>query len=130
MLLLPLSIYGCSTAVAKYNANPLTVVPAELSTNVIENAMLTALIGRKWTIQSRSQGTVVAKLKHRGYDATVTLQSDGSIIKILNESTYLANTINPVNTATPKPAVPVSWLINIQRDLRRQLQFEQYSTVE
>lgn len=126
---LALFIYGCSTnvgsrAVAKYNENPLTVVvPAGLSANIVETAMATTLMGRRWAIQSRSHGTVVANLKHRGYDATVTLQSDGSIIKILNESTFLRS-----GADAPVPAVPGAWLVNIQRDLGGKLQSVQHST--
>ena len=106
------SIYGCastkvgSSAVANYNSNPLTVViPAGLSSEIVENAMVDTVVNRKWVLQSRSQTEVIASLKHRAYDATVTLQSDGSIITILNEATYKDS-----NSGEIKPGVPMGWV--------------------
>lgn len=78
--------------------------------------MKDTLVNRKWKIHSQSENQVIAKLKHRAFDATVTLQSVGSIIKILNEATRTNS-----QTKEVKPGVPMGWLKNVQKDLRSNL---------
>ncbi len=121
-------ISGCSgtkigsNASADYDKNPLeVVVPVGVPSEVVHKAMLGTVVGRKWIVQSHSENEVVAILNHRGFDATVTLQSDDSIIKILNKSTY-----KDPQTGEIKPGVPLKWLINIQKDLQSKLATSQY----
>ena len=118
ILLLALSISGCasrvgSDAVAAYNDHPLSVtIPTNASAELVENSMVRVLERRKWTIQSHTKEKVVGKLVHRDYDATVTLLSDGSVIRIMSDATQK----NPA-TGEVNPAVPLGWLKNIQKDL-------------
>jgi len=119
--ILAFALGGCSTsgtqtgddAVQKYNNNPLTVrIPGETPPGDVSRAMETTLLGRKWQVKSISPDKAVGYLNHRGFDATVTLVSDGSIITILNEATYT----DPQN-GLERPGVPMGWLLNIQKDL-------------
>jgi len=118
IFLLALSISGCasrvgSDAVAAYNDHPLRVtIPTYASAEFVENSMVRVLERRKWTIQSHTEEKVVGKLVHREYDATVTLLSDGSVIRIMSDATQK----NPA-TGDVNPAVPLGWLKNIQKDL-------------
>ena len=119
IFLLALSISGCSNtrigqgAVSDYNSNPLTVViPANASADVVEQAMVQALQGRQWSVQSRSAEKVVGRLVHRGWDATATLVSDGTLIRIMSDATR-----KDLETDEPKAGVPYGWLRNIQKDL-------------
>ena len=118
-----IGLYGCSTTkigsrvAADYNEQPLTVViPAGLSPGIIHNAMISTVVRRRWVVQNHSANEVIANLKHRAFDATVTLQSDGSIIKILNSATHKNSQSGEI-----KPGVPLGWLINIQNDLQAKL---------
>ena len=123
MLFLVVALSGCagktgSGALAKYNDNPLMVViPPGLSPDVVEQVLAKVLVDRKWNVQSHSKDAVVATLKHRKYDATVTLQSDGSVITLLVDAT-LTRTSGP-NAGQAVPAVPIGWLENLQQDIRR-----------
>ena len=119
--ILAIMLVGCSTsgtqtgdrAVEKYNSNPLTVViPSETAADEVSRAMETTLLGRKWEVKTVSSDMAVGYLNHRGFDATVTLKRDGSIITILNKATY-----TDPNTDLERPGVPMGWLLNIQKDL-------------
>lgn len=119
IFLLTLSISGCSNtrigqgAVSEYNTNPLTVtIPSNASAEFVEQSMVSALQGRQWSVQSRSPQKAVGRLLHRGWDATVTLVSDGSIIRIMSDATR-----KDLESGEPKPGVPFGWLRNIQKDL-------------
>jgi hypothetical protein len=120
--LLALSISGCaskigSDAVAAYNDHPLSVtIPSDASAEFVEKSMVRALAGRNWAVQSHTKEKVVGKLAHRGYDATVTLLSDGSVIRIMSNATQ-----TNISTGAVSPAVPLGWLENIQKDLRAAL---------
>lgn len=116
--LLALSISGCastigSDAVAAYNDHPLSVtIPSGASAEFVEKSMVRALEGRKWAVQSRTKEKVVGKLVHRNWDATVSLLSDGSVIRIMSNATQ-----KNISTGAVGPAVPLGWLKNIQKDL-------------
>ena len=118
IFLLALSISGCasrvgSDAVAAYNDQPLSVtIPKFASVGFVEKSMVRVLERRNWVVQSHSEEKVVGKLVHREYDATVTLLSDGSVIRIMSDATQK----NPA-TGDVNPAVPLGWLKNIQKDL-------------
>ena len=118
IFLLALSISGCasrvgSDAVAAYNDNPLSVtIPTYASAEFVEKSMVRALERRKWTIQSHTKEQVVGKLVHHDWDATVTLLSDGSVIRIMSNATQ-----KNISTGAISPAVPLGWLKNIQKDL-------------
>ncbi len=118
IFLLALSISGCasrvgSDAVAAYNDHPLSVtIPTYASAEFVEKSMVRALEGRKWAVQSRTKEKVVGKLVHRNWDATVSLLSDGSVIRIMSNATQ-----KNISTGAVSPAVPLGWLKNIQEDL-------------
>ncbi len=127
VLILMLAAYGyaapaAAISVAKYNKNPLTVdIPAGLPAELIENLMVQSIHERQWNLHSRMPNEVVAVLKHRNYDAKATLQSDGSVITIHNDSTYYPDGFNSdpvIDEKEPKAAVPLSWLIKMQRNLQ------------
>ena len=126
-LFIAIGASGCASnlgvdAAASYDKNPLEVViPAGLSSEVIHNAMLETVVDREWVVKSHSEHEVTARLIHRQFVATVTLQSDGSIIKILNKSIHIDSA-----TGKDQPAVPLSWLRYIQADLRLKLATAQY----
>ncbi len=116
--LLALSISGCaakigSDAVAAYNDNPLSVtIPSNASAEFVKESMVRVLVGRNWAIQSQTEEKVVGKLVHRNWDATVSLLSDGSVIRIMSNATQ-----KNISTGAVSPAVPLGWLKNIQQDL-------------
>ncbi len=93
IFLLALSISGCasrvgSDAVAAYNDNPLSVtIPSNASAEFVKESMVRVLVGRNWAIQSQTEEKVVGKLVHREWDATVSLLSDGSVIRIMSNAT-------------------------------------------
>jgi hypothetical protein len=118
IFLLALSISGCasrvgSDAVAAYNDHPLSVtIPSNASAEFVEKSMVRALVGRNWAVQSHTKEKVVGKLVHRNWDATVSLLSDGSVIRIMSNATQ-----TNISTGAVSPAVPLGWLENIQKDL-------------
>ena len=126
IFLLALSISGCasrvgSDAVAAYNDHPLSVtIPPYASAEFVEKSMVRALLGRNWAIQSHTKEKVVGKLVHRNWDATVSLLSDGSVIRIMSNATQ-----TNISTGAVSPAVPLGWLENIQKDLGVQLSASQ-----
>ena len=122
IFLLALSVSGCasrvgSDAVAAYNDHPLSVtIPSDASAEFVEKSMVRALVGRNWAVQSHTKEKVVGKIAHRGWDATVSLLSDGSVIRIMSNATQ-----TNISTGAVSPAVPLGWLENIQKDLRAAL---------
>lgn len=126
IFLLALSLNGCATrigsdAVSAYNENPLTVtIPLNASEEFVEMAKVRVLTGRGWLVQSRTKDEVVGKLVHRNWNATVTLLSEDSFIRILSDATQT----NP-STGKATPAVPLGWLKNLQKDLSTQLSVSQ-----
>lgn len=126
IFLLALSINGCapkigSDAVASYNDHPLSVtIPSNASAEFVEMSMVRALKGRGWVVQSQTKEKVVGKLVHRGYDATVTLLADGSVVRIMSDATQ-----TNISTGEVNPAVPLGWLKNLQKDLSAQLSASQ-----
>ena len=119
IFLLALSISGCasktigSDAVAAYNDHPLSVtIPSDASAEYVEKSMVRVLVGRNWAVQSHTKEKVVGKIAHRGWDATVSLLSDGSVIRIMSNATQ-----KNISTGEVAPAVPLGWLKNIQKDL-------------
>ncbi len=126
IFLLALSISSCasrvgSDSVAAYNDHPLNVtIPTNASAEFVEESMVRVLERRKWTVQSQSKEKVVGKLVHRDWDATVSLLSDGSVIRIMSNATQ-----KNISTGAVSPAVPLGWLKNIQKDLRAELSTSQ-----
>ena len=122
IFLLALSISGCASkvgldAVYAYNDNPLSVtIPSNASAEFVEQSMVRALVGRGWWVQSQTKEKVVGYLVHRGWNATVTLLSDGSHVRIMSDATQ-----KNISTGKSSPAVPLGWLKNIQKDLRAEL---------
>ena len=118
IFLLALSISGCASkigsyAVASYNDDPLSVkIPSNVSAEFVEMSMVRVLKGRDWVVQSQTKEKVVGKLVHRGWNATVTLLSDGSVVRIMSDATQ-----TNISTGEVNPAVPLGWLRNIQKDL-------------
>jgi len=74
--------------------------------------MVRVLERRNWAVQSHTKEKVVGKLVHREWDATVSLLSDGSVIRIMSNATQ-----KNISTGEVSPAVPLGWLKNIQKDL-------------
>lgn len=104
-------------AVQKYNAAPLVVaIPSGLKPQDLEEVMVLAFIGRKWTVVERSPQAVVGTLDHRGFKAKATLKVDGNVIRILNDSQYQSS-----ESAKPEPGVPLGWLKNLQSDLNQSM---------
>ncbi len=126
IFLLALSINGCapkigSYAVASYNDDPLSVtIPSNASAEFVEMSMVRVLKGRDWVVQSQTKEKVVGKLVHRGWNATVTLLSDGSVVRIMSDATQ-----TNISTGEVNPAVPLGWLKNLQKDLSVQLSASQ-----
>lgn len=122
IFLVALSINGCASkigsyAVASYNDDPLSVkIPSNVSAEFVEVSMVRALKGRGWAVQSQTKEKVVGKLVHRGWNATVTLLSDGSDVRIMSDATQTT-----ISTGEVNPAVPLGWLKNLRKDLSVQL---------
>jgi hypothetical protein len=110
-------------AVQKYNANPLTVaIPPTLGPQEVEEGMVLALRGRKWTVVQQSPQEVVGTLNHRDCQAKVMLRADGNVIKIVNDSLCKPNTrgFEPATSAKTEafePAIPRGWLRNLEKDM-------------
>ena len=122
IFLLALSISGCAPkvgldAVYAYNDNPLSAtIPTHASAEFVEMSMVRVLKGRGWWVQSQTKEKVVGYLVHRDWNATVTLLSDGSHVRIMSDATQ-----KNISTGKVSPAVPLGWLKNIQKDLRAEL---------
>lgn len=87
-------------------------VPEGLSAESTEKAIIMAAIGRRWTIQEKSNGKVVLHLVHRGFDSTLTLLYTIQEIKIYSDSW----TIKKSGTKK-KRKDPEGWIGNLQKDL-------------
>jgi hypothetical protein len=126
IFLLVLSINGCastigSDAVASYNDDPLSVtIPSNASAEFVEMSMVRVLKGRDWVVQSQTKEKVVGKHARRDWNATVTLLSDGSVVRIMSDATQ-----TNIGTGEVNPAVPLGWLKNLQKDLSVQLSASQ-----
>ena len=121
VLLLLTSLTGCSTvvgssAVERYNQNPLTVpIPAGLSGEQIESAMKQTLVSRGWTLGATSPQQTDGTLKHRSFNANVSLVVNDGIIRILSDAQYVPE------DGDSQPGVPKGWLVNLQKDLTKRL---------
>ena len=121
-LLLLANFVGCSTRVgsgasAKYNANPLTVaIPDGLSEEQVESVMKRALRSRGWQVTQASPQQTDGVLKHRSFDAKVSLMANDGVIRILSDSQYISG-----DTGDKEPGVPMGWLVNLQKDLNKGL---------
>jgi hypothetical protein len=111
-------------AVQKYNANPLTVaIPPTLGRQEVEEGMVLALRGRKWTVAQQSPQEVVGTLNHRDCQAKVMLRVDGNVIKIVNDSLCKSPNLGSFepakspNTEAFQPAIPKGWLRNLEKDM-------------
>jgi hypothetical protein len=110
-------------AVQKYNANPLTVaIPPTLGPQEVEEGMVLALRGRKWTVVQQSPQEVVGTLNHRNCQAKVMLRVDGNVIKIVNDSLCKSPNLGSFEPAKSpnteaEPAIPRGWLRNLEKDM-------------
>ncbi len=90
-------------------------VPAGLSKSDVQDAIVGALLGREWGVKSKADGTVVAYLKHRSNEATVTITYDTAKVDIY----CVGYQIDKKTGVREKPEQPTGWLKNIQGDLTK-----------
>ncbi len=128
LLLILVAFQGCEStkglsASTSYNEAPLTVeVPAGMSSADVQKAMGATFAGRQWTVTDTTGDSMTAILNHRGYQAKATMVRSGNTIRILSESKMLDS-----KTDEYVPAVPLGWLQNLQKDLRKRLSQAAYT---
>lgn len=123
------ALVGCEStkglsASTSYNEAPLTVaVPENMSSAEVQKVMAATFAGRQWTVTESSANSVTAILNHRGYQGKATMAFSDGVIRILNESKLLDN-----KSGEYLPAVPLGWLENLQKDLRKNLTQASYGS--
>ena len=117
---------GCSNtrvdarSAEKYNQQPLMVViPEGVDNKAAIYAAESALIGRGWAVESKSDTEISGKLNHRRFDATGNIKIEGENLVIYSDSVYLDPQTNELS-----PAVPYGWLGNLQKDIRTFIMYE------
>ncbi|WP_269524777.1 hypothetical protein [Coraliomargarita parva] len=89
----------------------IAVVPG-LSPKQVEDSILRAASGRKWTVQDVKPGEVTIRLMHRGYDATLVFKYDGEKVEVFSDSWR----INREGEKTRRKD-PVGWIENLEKDI-------------
>ncbi len=116
LLLAVVFLPACQTS-KSYNQHPLTVaIPTGVTPEAVGEAMIQSFEARKWTVVEASPQRTVGTLKHKGYEANVTLETDGDQIKILCD----ARDVNQYS-GNGKPVLPMGWLQNLQKELEIRL---------
>jgi hypothetical protein len=91
----------------------LTVAPGA-SARQVKEAIVMALQGRHWTVESADGSSVVGFLKHRDYEATLTFQYDANTITITSDSYRVDGSGRHV-----EEAIPSRWIKYLKKDIPR-----------
>ena len=89
-------------------------IPAGVDAHMVRDAIVRALEGRKWTVQSQSDTTVVGYLKHRGYEAKLTFVYDAVHVRILSDSYKIDSSGH-----REERGIPDRWVRNLKNDIPR-----------
>ncbi len=92
-------------------------VPEGLSAKEVQGAIIASLIGRQWTVQSKTDERVIGYLKHRSNEATLTLVYDATKIELY----CVGWAINKKTGERQKPEQPEGWLKFIRGDIAKNL---------
>jgi hypothetical protein len=79
--------------------------PAKLSSKDVERAILQALSGRKWVVQEKTDGKIVAHYERGKSSATVTIRYETTKVDI-----------SAVGQSR-RGGVPVRWIENLKKDI-------------
>ncbi len=90
-------------------------VPAGLTKEEIQNAIVQALTSREWEIKQKTDRRVVGYLNHRGNEATVTMLLGADQVEIYCEGWA----VNKRTGERIKPEQPRGWLKFLQRSLTK-----------
>ena len=90
-------------------------VPAGVTLSEVQNTIVMVLSAREWGIKEKSDGRVVAYLKHRSNEATVTLTYDTTKIDLH----CVGWQINKKTGVHEKPEQPTGWMNHIKSDLAK-----------
>lgn len=88
-------------------------VPAGVSKEAVQDAIVKALLGRQWDVKSKESDKVVGYLKHRSNEATVTLVYSETKVDLF----CVGFQINKKTGVREKPEQPKGWLNYIRSDL-------------
>lgn len=88
-------------------------VPAGISRATVQDAIVRALLGRQWEVQSKSDERVVGYLKHRSNEATLTFIYSEAKVDLF----CVGYQINKKTGVREKPEQPKGWLNFIRTDL-------------
>jgi hypothetical protein len=91
-------------------------VPSGVSQKEVREAIVAALLGRQWAVQSQTDDKVVGYLKHRGNEAQVTFIYTANKVDVF----CLGWQINKAGQRQ-KPEQPKGWLNNLKADLTKGL---------
>jgi hypothetical protein len=81
---------------------------------MVRDAIVKALNGRGWDVQTQTDTTVVGYLKHRGYEARLTFVYDAVHIRILSDS-YKIDSAGKIE----ERGIPGRWVKNLKNDIPR-----------
>jgi hypothetical protein len=90
-------------------------VPAGISHATVQDAIVKALLGRQWEVQSKGDDRVVGYLKHRSNEATLTFICSETKVDLF----CVGWQINKKTGAREKPEQPKGWLNYIRTDLSK-----------
>ena len=97
-----------------YNENPLmAAIPDGVNNKKAMDAAESALIGREWTVASRSDDEITGKLKHRAFDAKVIIKIEDRNLVLYSDAVY----IDP-QTEKVSSGVPYGWLQHLRDDMQ------------
>ncbi|MFA5265654.1 MAG: hypothetical protein WC378_17680 [Opitutaceae bacterium] len=91
-------------------------LPAGTDVKTVQQAVASALGGRRWSIQEQSSNKVVGYLKHRSNEAEVTFLFDEKQIEI----SCWGYRINKAGERQ-EPELPDGWLGILSRDIKKNL---------
>lgn len=90
-------------------------VPAGLDSAKVRAVVGETFVARNWTVQKTDDG-VVARLTHRGHDATITAVLRGEMIELYSDSWKIKKTGERVKREHPQ-----GWIDNLKKDLPKRL---------
>ena len=91
-------------------------LPPGHSASEVKAALVSAFVGRGWTIKSASDSAVLGHLLHRGVDAYLTAEISGDVVNFYSQAWKVDHLGNHV-----KPDLPSGWINYIKQDLVKDL---------
>jgi len=92
-------------------------VPDGFTREEVKDLIIMTVAGRSWGLREKTDEKIVAHLKHRSNEATVTLLYNEKKVDLYS----VGYEINKRTGERKKPEQPTGWLNNLQSDLNKKI---------